>query len=523
MDKITKDQHEKAGNDLRESESRYRRILEDALLGVYQVTLEGKFLYANHKLLDMMGFSSFEALSATVKIADCYARPEERDNIIKELLSKGFMIAEVELKRQDGEALWVKFHARKSIGSDGNTVFEGMMEDITTIREMKSRLHQSQKMETIGTLAGSISRHFNTILTSILDFTKRALDEVEFGSTVEDNLYEIYVAAERAKEPVTKLLAFAQSSDEEKKSVKISTIVNETIGFVRSTFPAKITIWQRIESDAFVLCNATQLYKALMNLYINAAQAVPAAAGTIEISLTDDSIDTTSDRISQGLNPGDYVRITVSDNGPGIPPDIIGSIFEPYFTTREVAVGEGLGLAQVHGIVESFGGKIFVESSVGTGSHFSIFLPAIKSPGIDLEKSESPSGDPAHILVVDDDIQVVKLYSEFIMRQGYRVTAMTSSREALKLFRKESASFDLVVSDMSMPDMNGDKLSTIMLEIRPDIPIILLTGYNKDSLADITKLIGAKAYAFKPIVLKELAEMIRKVIDDSRAWKSSHF
>ena len=376
---------------------------------------------------------------------------------------------------------------------------------------------QSQKMESIGNLAGGIAHDFNNILSSIIGFTELALDDAPRETALEDSLQEVRSAARRAKELVKQILAFARQSDENRSPIQPKLIIEEVLKFIRSTIPATIKIRQEIESDCLIMGNATQVHQLLMNLCANAADAMEDAGGVLRVSLKAVVVKKQDALNSIGLEQGEYVEIAVADTGAGIAPDVIGSIFDPYFTTKGPGEGTGMGLAMVHGIVESYGGKITVDSRLGKGTAITIYLPVTgKRKSLRAYVPEQlPSGNE-RILFVDDEFTIAKMGSKVLTRLGYAVTTRTSSIEALELFREKPDAFDLVITDMTMPNLTGDRLAVELMKIRRDIPIILCTGYSKKISDETASGIGIKAFAYKPIVRADLASTVRKVLDDAR-------
>lgn len=381
----------------------------------------------------------------------------------------------------------------------------------------QNRLLQSQKMESIGTLAGGIAHDFNNILSSVIGFTELALDDVEKGSNIEDSLQEIYTAGQRAKDLVKQILAFARQSEEEIKPVQVDTIVKEVLKFIRSSIPTSIEIKQNLQSDSLIMGNQTQVHQILMNLCTNAAHAMEKDGGILDVSLTSVIVDGTTNRKKLDLKPGDYIELKVSDTGSGIAPDILDFIFEPYFTTKNPGEGTGMGLAMVHGIVTTYGGKIKVDSTPGKGTTFTVYLPITGKRKSDRPyKSEAlPTGTEC-ILFVDDEPPIAKMGSQILERLNYQVIIRTSSVEALELFRSKPNDFDLVITDMTMPNMTGDKLAMELMKIRPDIPVILCTGYSKKISDETAAEIGIKGFAYKPVVKSDLAKTVRKVLDEAK-------
>jgi len=386
--------------------------------------------------------------------------------------------------------------------------------DTTEIRHLKAQLVQSQKLESIGNLAGGIAHDFNNILSSVLGFTELALDDVEKGSNVEDSLQEVYAAGKRAKDLVSQILAFARQSDEELKPIQVDIIVKEVLHFIRSSIPSTIKIKGSIDSDSLIMGNQTQVHQILMNLCTNAAHAMEEDGGVLDVSLKDIMVDENFDNNKLKLKNGNYIKVSVSDTGTGIAPDIMDSIFEPYFTTKGLGEGTGMGLAMVHGIVESYSGKIDVVSSLGKGSTFTIYLPVTRKRRLAHQnKLEKLPLGSERILFVDDEAQIARMSSQVLERLGYKVTALSSSMDAFDLFHSKPNDFDLVITDMTMPDLTGDQMAIKMMRIRPDIPVILCTGYSKKISEETAAGIGIKGFLYKPMAKSDLAKTIRKVLD----------
>ncbi|WP_320041564.1 response regulator [uncultured Desulfobacter sp.] len=410
--------------------------------------------------------------------------------------------------------------------ADGNPLYLlGISEDITelkTAQEESARLNvqllHAQKLESLGNLAGGVAHDFNNILSAIIGFTEIALDGVQKGSTIEDDLQEVYKAGKRAKDLVKQILTIASKSDEEVKPVKAKNIVEEALQFLRSSIPTSIEIQQKIKSESSIMGNPTQLHQILMNLCTNAMHAMEESGGLMKIVLDDVRFEECGSTQVLDVKPGDYIKLSVSDTGSGISPKIIGSIFDPYFTTKEPGEGTGLGLALVHGIVEKYGGDIEVFSELGQGSIFSIYLPIIKtSQSCDpYVKEDLPTGSE-RILFVDDEPSIAHMCCQMLERFGYSVTCSISSVEALDLFQEKPDNFDLVITDMTMPKMTGDKLAAELMKIRQDIPVILFTGYSKKMSDKSAADLGIKAFAYKPIDQADLVKMVRKILDEAKS------
>ena len=397
------------------------------------------------------------------------------------------------------------------------TAVINMVDDLTDRISLENHLRRSQQLESIGTLAGGISHDFNNILSSVLGYTELALDDVQKGTPLEGNLQEVYTAGKRARDLVKQILTFARQTEEELRPIRVDMIVREVLKFIRSSLPTTIEIKQNIESDSLIMADAVRIHQIMMNLCTNAAHAMKDDIGVLGISLEDEWIDAGSGPSAVGLPAGDYIKLAVSDTGTGISPSVIGNIFDPYFTTKDVGTGTGLGLSMVHGIVENYGGRIAVDSNLGKGTTFTVYLPVTKKHAAfrPYEQSGLATGTE-RILFVDDELAIAKMGGLILERLGYQVVVRTGSMEALELFKHKPNDFDLVITDMTMPNMAGDKLAGEMIKIRPDIPVILCSGYSRKMSDRIWADIGIKAFVFKPVVRADMAKTVRKVLDEAK-------
>ncbi len=415
---------------------------------------------------------------------------------------------------------WYINHIRAIKWTDGRMVRIQIATDITEMREMGNRLRQAQKMEAIGTLAGGIAHDFNNILTSIIGFTEIGIDVVEKNSLLEDSLKEIYVAGSRAKDLVKQILAFARKSEEEIKPVQPGLIVKEVARFLRSSIPTTIEIKLNVHSDSFIMANATQIHQVLMNICTNASHAMEDKGGLLEIRLRDVTKSHAAEANKPDLKDGNYLELVISDTGVGIPAESVDSIFDPYYTTKAVGEGTGLGLAVVHGIVETYGGMITVDSVFGEGTTFTIYLPILDKHKKEREyRAEGVPSGSERVLLVDDEPSITKMCGQILERLGYEVTAENSSMAALEIFRSKPEAFDLLVTDMTMPEMTGDTLAMELMRIRPDIPVILCTGFTQKMSNETALDLGIKAFVNKPIDKADLAKIVRKVLDENSGYQ----
>jgi len=391
------------------------------------------------------------------------------------------------------------------------------LRDVTEAKQTERQLQQVQKMESIGTLAGGIAHDFNNMLGIIVGNTELAMDDVPEWNPARHNLEEIRTAGMRARDMVKRILAFSRQSPQEMKPVRISPIIKESLKLLRSSIPTTIEIHQNISSESdTVRANPTQINQVLINLCTNAAHAMGEKAGVLEVGLENIELDEDSAIHYYDLSSGKYVRLTVSDTGNAIESKILERIFDPYFTTKKVGEGSGMGLSVVHGIVKRHGGGISVISEPGEGTIFHVLFPCIEDePEPEVEIAvEIPRGKE-RILLVDDEKAMVDAIQPMIERLGYKVTARTSSIEALEAFRANPDRFDLVITDFTMPNMTGVELAKELLKLRSNIPIILCTGYSEHINEDKAKGYGVRAFLMKPVVLGEIANTIRNHVSGS--------
>jgi CheY-like chemotaxis protein len=371
-------------------------------------------------------------------------------------------------------------------------------------------------MEAVGTLAGGIAHDFNNILSAILGYAELARQEVPEGSELESDLDQILRAGSRAKDLVRQILAFSRQTKTETAPVCLASLVKETLKMLRAALPSSIEIRTAIESDAYVLADPTQIHQVITNLATNAAHAMSENGGRLDLTLRNVELTKDESLSYPGLDAGKYVRLTVSDTGCGMTPEVRSRIFEPFYTTRPQGQGTGLGLSTALGIVQRFGGIITVYSEPNVGSTFHVLLPRMANEVEQVEEEEKkplPRGYE-RILVVDDEAFQVDLASKILGGLGYRVTAVNSSEQALDLYRKRPDDFDLVITDMTMPGLTGDVLIERLREVRPNVAVMLCSGYSERISREKLKALGVRAFAMKPLMVRELAEKVREILDN---------
>jgi PAS domain S-box-containing protein len=480
-------------------------------------TLDGTIQYVNPAFEHMTGYSKQESVGRNPRFLKSGLQDKPfYKNLWDTIISGNHWSGSLINKRKDGTSYVSKCSISPVKDPKNNLInFIWIAKDITKEVALEKRIAQAQKMESIGILAGGIAHDFNNILSAIIGFTELALDEVEKDTALEDDLKEIQVGGIRAKDLVKQILSFARESDEIINPLRIDIIAKEVLRFIRASIPSTIELEADIQSDSLIMGNPTQIHQIFMNLCTNSAHAMKENGGVLSVSINDVETDKNPDVKNIGLEEGNYIKIKISDTGTGIPPAIIDKIFEPYFTTKTVEDGTGMGLAMIQGIVENYSGKIMVNSIMEKGTIFTLYLPITQKPETyqPYEVKKLSSGSE-RILIVDDEAPILKIESRILKRFGYTVTTSISSVEALELFRSHPNDFDLVITDMTMPKITGEKLAAGLIEIRPDIPIILCTGYSQ-KLSD--KNIGAKGIReviSKPIAIDNLLKSVRKVLDE---------
>ena len=514
---------------LRESEEKYRLLVDNATDAILMLDKERRIVSCNQAFLDLFGYDKDEVEGRSVRIIH---QSDESfrffgDTIYPEVKKVGFFMTEWKFKHRDGAILPVETTTSTIFLPDGSV--KGYVAIIRDIRERKraeeereklqAQLQQAQKMEAIGTLAGGIAHDFNNILMAIIGHAELAETKLAADSDAIDNLNHVKNAGNRARRLIQQILAFSRMGEEERIPLSLTPLVKEALKFLKSTLPTSVEIREHIEKDPGVIeADATKVHQIVMNLCTNAAHAMREEGGTLDVKLTRVEVDRQTALQYHQLPIGPHVRLTVTDTGCGMDSETLDHIFDPYFTTKEVGEGTGLGLTVVHGIVSTHGGAITVESEPGKGTTIHVYFPIIEKDEKLQEKLEGPlpTGNE-RILFVDDEQVIVDLAEEMLKQLGYDVVTKKSSVEALELFRADPGRFDLVITDMTMPKMTGDQLAWEVLKDRPNMPIILCTGFSPKISMEKSKEIGIKAFVMKPLVRRDMANTVRKILDAGRS------
>lgn len=511
-------ERKRAEDALRETKVMLQSLIHASPFGINLLDENGCVILWNPAAQTIYGWSEREVL---YRYNPTILEAEEAD--FREFLGSVFAghsqsPREVFRKRKDGTVVEISLSSAPVRDASGRVVASlGMFSDVTEQnraekerRELERQLRQVQKMEAVGTLAGGIAHDFNNILAAIVGYTDMALQAADGGSPAHSYLEEVLHAGFRAKELVRQILYFSRRTDaQDNVPVQVSLVLKEAMKMMRASLPATLEIEQNIQSDRTVLADPTQIHQIIINLCTNAAHAME-GRGTLRVSLTE--TQTAEPEVSSGC----FLRLEVSDTGYGMTRETMERIFEPYFTTKAVGEGTGLGLSVVHGIVAKYGGKINVHSLPGEGSTFEVLLPSVDAevaPAALLRGESVLMGQGERILFIDDEEAITRMSKDMLEDLNYSVTCKTSGIEALELFLSNPAGFDLVITDFTMPQITGAELAREMMNARTDIPVILCTGYNEQITKIKAQEIGIREFLLKPISRSEFSRAIRNALD----------
>ncbi|MBU0730762.1 MAG: PAS domain S-box protein [Proteobacteria bacterium] len=509
--------------DLKESEEKYRKLFTNEIDAIAIFDIETrKILDVNCAFLKLYGYGRKEALSLTAD--DISAESEKTRQAIHQaaVVGEDTLILRRRHRTKDGTEIIVTLSAGSFVWK-GRDVMFSIIRDISAHVKadeekaaLETQLRQVYKMEAIGTMAGGIAHDFNNILTIIVGNADLARYTIGENDPARINIENIIGASSRAREIVRQILTFSSQAKQNFIPVNPALIFNEAMQLLRSTIPATIEINQQIDANCKTInADSTQLNQVLINLCSNAVSAMD-ENGCLELSLKEVNLKAKDLGRRLGMKPGKFIRLSVRDNGPGINPENQERIFDPFFTTKEAGKGTGMGLSVVHGIVTNHGGMIIVESEPGAGATFHVYFPVIaEKTGVPKDESEKVSSGVEHIMFVDDEEALVAIGTQMLELQGYRVSAMTSSIEALEAFKAAPHAVDLVITDQTMPNMTGAQLATALLKVRADIPIILCTGYSSKISEEKAKALGVRDFFMKPFNMKQLSQLVRKTLDSS--------
>jgi len=513
----------KAEELLTESEAKYRSIVENSHDGILLIDQTHRICYANQELCnivelplrDVIG-NDFRAIlnSESFNMIVDFYNSRQAGESTPSRYEFNIITKNGNTKRLEISASIIRDHtgATKTIGQFLDVTEK--WRDQQDKKVLQEQLLQSQKMESIGTLAGGIAHDFNNILGAITGYTQLIEHDFSDDDKVMHYVTQMGIASERATELVKQILAFSRQNKFEKKVVDPASVVKEVLPLLRASMPSSIEIRHRIDAGKeVILADHTQIHQVIMNLCTNAFHAMEKDGGVLDLSL--EVVDITAEiaKMYQEVSPGRYMQLQVSDTGAGIDAAIIQRIYDPYFTTKETGKGTGLGLATVHGIVRHHGGDITVRAD-SAGTVFTVILPLSESrPEPKRVTPILASGGDERVLFVDDEVILTDIGKKILNNAGYSVEISSNPVEALDIFREKPGSFDIVISDMTMPGLSGDKLAAEIKKIRRDIPVILCTGFIEPKISEKTRESGIDALLLKPVSAGELTGKVRNVLD----------
>ncbi len=523
-----RDKHQQAQKALIESEQRYRQLFEKAGEAVFLMQAQGpdigRIIQANQAAARMHGYTVDELIGMSIQELDTPEALKGFPERNRRMQAGEWIHEEISHLKKDG----TPFTTEVSVGviDIGEQKFLlAFYRDITDRKRiedenaaLETQIRQANKMEAIGTLASGIAHDFNNILSAASGYTELSIPLVPPDSILSKNLHKIQQANKRAAELVRHILTLSREKESAAQVLQPKLIIKEAVKLLRASLPATIEIKQQIESDAYIMGDAAQVHQIIMNLCVNAGHSMEASGGLLSISLTDENLDTAFTRQYVHLHPGRYVVLRVSDTGHGIPREIMDKVFDPYFTTKPHGKGTGLGLAVVNGIVNNYRGAIALESEMGRGTQFTLFLPAVAAEqAVRVESGLPIPKGTERILFVDDEPALVEIGQQLLQLLGYQVTTKTGSPQALELCLQNPKGFDLLITDYTMPVMTGTQLAKSALEANPGLPVILMSGLETVNIEAEAKLAGIKGFISKPIVIKEIAVLIRELLDGKQS------
>jgi PAS domain S-box-containing protein len=516
-------ENKKARQALQESEERLRTVYETFPDPVTIIRADdGRCVDVNSAFTRLTGWTTEDVIGKTAADLDLWHNPNDREKLTTAIARHGKIEnLQAKFRLKDGSVITALMSA-VVIRLKYKPHILTITRDISDLKsaqkereQLKTQLIQAQKMEAIGTLAGGIAHDFNNILGAIIGYAEMALYDTKKDSMEHYNIDQVLKAGHRAKDLVKQILAFSRKSEQDKKIISLTPIIEEALKLLRASLPTTIEIRQHIEPglDA-IFADPTQMHQVMMNLCTNSAHAMADTGGILNVELHNVDLSPKNAVQYPELNPGPYVKLSIIDTGHGMDSATIDRIFDPYFTTKEQDKGTGMGLAVVHGIIKGHGGGIRVQSKRGKGTRFDILFPVI---GKQMEsKTEElkalPTGNE-HILFIDDEETLIDLGESMLKKLGYRVETRTRPDEALEIFGATPDKFNLVISDMTMPGMTGDILATELMKIRSDIPVIICTGYSERMDEQRARDLGIKGLIMKPFTIRGLSKTVRTVLD----------
>jgi PAS domain S-box-containing protein len=515
----------RAAQELRKEKETAQMYLDIAGVIMVVINADRTVQLINRKGCEILGYSESEIVGKDW--FDNFLLPDMRDEVgrgFEKLVSGNTSLMEYyenTIITRDGEEKLIAWHNTVIYGENDEiigTLSSGS--DITDRhraererQELETQLQHSQRMETIGTLAGGIAHDFNNILFPILGYTDLAMEDIGQDHPTYKNLAQVVKAGHRAKELVEQIMVFSRQMDRDVGPIHLHLIVREALKFIRASLPTTIDIQQNVNIDAGVVtANSTQIHHLLVNLCTNSAHSMRDTGGMLRVELQPFEVDEAT--ANANLTAGSYARLSVSDTGPGMDEQTKERMFEPFFTTRAVGEGTGLGLSVVHGIVASHNGIITVDSKPNEGTTVTVYFPTVPSEPLPVEIPEEVdvTGDE-YVLFVDDEQDILNLGKHMLEKLGYRVTTASHGEEALEVLKAQPMAFDIVVTDQTMPRKTGVELTREIRKIRPDLPVIVITGYSEKVTPEVLAELNISCFLMKPLVGKKIGAAIRRALN----------
>lgn len=498
---------------LRRSEKRLRQ-LADATWEALVIHDGGVVLEANEMFERLSEYSVAELKGK--QVLHLFFTKEDQQTLHRKIAANDSEMYEAVVTNKSGRKIPVEVRIRY-MEYDGKEVRVAAIRDLTRRKRLEEQLTQSRKLEAIGTLAGGIAHDFNNILSAIIGYSEILLLTRKNDQDTSQKLEQILNAGNRAKHLVQQILTFARKTKEQLKPMQLSKVVREVVELMRASLPASIKIKEVVTTEGCVLGDATKMHQLVMNLCTNAGKVMP-NGGLLEVLLDEVTLDETATTIHPDILPGPYLRLMVKDTGKGISPDNLAKIFDPFFTTDEAKKGTGLGLAVVHGIVKECHGIIEVESTAEEGATFIVHLPKVEclTHVDDASPQFLPRGQET-IMIIDDEQDLIRIGTETLANLGYNVQGFASSPEAVTRFLAEPDGFDLVITDLTMPEISGEAVARKFLALRSDLPVIVCSGYSETFQEEDARRLGVKRYLVKPVATRELALQVREVLDEAKS------
>lgn len=512
-------QRQEAEASLRHSMKRYQDVFDHAPIGICMTTRDGRILTANRTLEQILGYDEPGALADLNIARDVFESPDVRQVLISQIDSRGTITeAEVRWKRRDGSSVWIELSSSSIVESPvGVPSYLSFVHDIDQRKLLEGQLLQAQKMEAIGRLAGGVAHDFNNILTAVNGYAQLVEEDARLDPALRPDLREIRHAADRATDLTRQLLAFSRKQILEIRELDVGVVVAEMEGMVRRLIGEDVDLALEVETDLYSKIDRVQLEQVILNLCVNARDAMP-GGGCLTIEVEKIDLDEEYCRLHDGFEPGAYARLAVTDSGVGMSPEVRARIFEPFYTTKDVQSGTGLGLSTVHGIVQQFEGRIRVYSEVGKGTAFILYLPTVPQPigessSVTAAAQEREESGGETILLVEDEAPVRAVSKRMLTAGGYEVITAASGEEALELARDQARRIHLAVTDVVMPGIAGPELAAALLDERPDLKVLYMSGYTEHASLRNGTIEGVVDFIHKPFSAADLRAKVRFVLD----------